>query len=127
MARVTVEDCVTKVPNRFELVLLASQRAKELSGGAEPTLPRDNDKNSVISLREIEEGTVPVEKIREDFISSMQKYIKVQENAKEEADIAEAEAELASNADDFAYLSEAALASEADEISTAPEEDADLS
>ena len=127
MARVTVEDCVTKVPNRFELVLLASQRAKELSSGAEPTLPRDNDKNSVISLREIEEGTVPVEKIKEDFISSMQKYIKVQENAKEEADIAEAEAELANTADDFAYLSEAALASEADGISAAPEEDADLS
>jgi len=127
MARVTVEDCVTKVPNRFELVLLASQRAKELGSGAEPTLPRDNDKNSVISLREIEEGTVPVEKIKEDFISSMQKYIKVQENAKEEADIAEAEAELANTADDFAYLSEAALASEADEISAAPEEDADLS
>ena len=127
MARVTVEDCVTKVPNRFELVLLASQRAKELSSGAEPTLPRDHDKNSVISLREIEEGTVPVEKIREDFISGMQKYIKVQENAKEEADIAEAEAELANTADDFAYLSEAALASEADGISAAPEEDADLS
>jgi len=127
MARVTVEDCVTKVPNRFELVLLASQRAKELGNGSEPTIPKDNDKNSVMSLREIEEGTVTVDQLEDNLISSMQKHIKVQETTDEEAEILAAEAELASETEEFAYLSENAIAEETDNVSDTIEEEQPLS
>lgn len=73
MARVTVEDCVVSVPNRFELVLLAAKRARELASGAPLTVLRDNDKNPVVALREISEETVDVNKLREGLIKSMQK------------------------------------------------------
>jgi DNA-directed RNA polymerase subunit omega len=79
MARVTVEDCVQKVPNRFELVLLAAQRARNLSRGEELTIDRDNDKNPVVSLREIAEKTVSPEDLKEDLIHSLQKYVEVDE------------------------------------------------
>ena len=75
MARVTVEDCVLKVDNRFELIVLASHRGREITAGAELTLPRDNDKNPVVSLREIAEETIVVEDLKEDMIVSMQKQI----------------------------------------------------
>ena len=71
MARVTVEDCVEKVPNRFELVLFAAQRARGLSRGEEMTLDRDDDKNPVIALREIAEATVDVKKLELDLIGSL--------------------------------------------------------
>src|SRR5262252_9571731 len=71
MARVTVEDCVQKVPNRFELVLLAAQRARNLSRGEELTLDRDDDKNPVVALREIADETVPLEKLEQDLIKSL--------------------------------------------------------
>ncbi|MBV9539406.1 MAG: DNA-directed RNA polymerase subunit omega [Acidisphaera sp.] len=71
MARVTVEDCVEKVPNRFELVLLAAQRARNLSRGEEITLDRDNDKNPVVALREIADETVTVEKLHQDLVKSL--------------------------------------------------------
>ncbi len=71
MARVTVEDCVEKVPNRFELVLLAAQRARNLSRGEAPTLDRDNDKNPVVALREIAEETVPLAKLELDLVKSL--------------------------------------------------------
>ena len=67
MARVTVEDCVLKVPNRFELVLLAAQRAREITSGAPLTLDRDDDKNPVIALREIAEDTVYLQQVREEL------------------------------------------------------------
>ena len=73
MARITVEDCVDKFPSRFELVLVASQRAKELHSGESPTIDRDNDKNTVISLREIANTTIPIEKMKENLIESYQK------------------------------------------------------
>lgn len=76
MARVTVEDCILVVPNRFELVALASQRAKDISSGAALTVDRDNDKNTVISLREIAEGTVSVEILREVVVQNSQRKIK---------------------------------------------------
>ena len=79
MARVTVEDCVTKVPNRFELVLLATQRGRELSSGAQPTLERENDKNPVIALREIAEGTIQTEDLRRMLISSLQRHVEIDE------------------------------------------------
>ncbi|RFD21140.1 DNA-directed RNA polymerase subunit omega [Komagataeibacter melaceti] len=71
MARVTVEDCVERVPNRFELVLLAAQRARALSRGEEMTIDRDNDKNPVVALREIADQTVGLDQIRSDLIRSL--------------------------------------------------------
>ena len=79
MARVTVEDCIDKVENRFELVLLASHRARMVSSGAQITLDRDNDKNPVVALREIAEQTISPEDLKEDFIHSLQKYVEVDE------------------------------------------------
>ena len=79
MARVTVEDCVDKVTNRFELVLLASHRGRSISAGSPITVERDNDKNPVIALREIADKTVSPEDIKEDLIHSMQKYVEVDE------------------------------------------------
>ena len=73
MARVTVEDCVDKIPNRFDLVLLAAQRARQISGGAELTIDRDRDKNPVVALREIADVTVFPEELREAAISNMQR------------------------------------------------------
>lgn len=73
MARVTVEDCVLKVPNRFELVMVAAQRARRIGTGAALTVDRDNDKNPVVSLREIAENTVEVEALKEDLIASHQR------------------------------------------------------
>jgi DNA-directed RNA polymerase subunit omega len=73
MARVTVEDCVDKIPNRFDLVLLASQRARQISGGAELTVDRDRDKNPVVALREIAEETVVPTELMEALIGNMQK------------------------------------------------------
>ena len=79
MARVTVEDCVDKVPNRFELVMLASHRAREISSGSAITVDRDNDKNPVVSLREIAEETQSAEELRERMIESHQTQIEVDE------------------------------------------------
>jgi len=79
MARVTVEDCIDKVENRFDLVLLASHRARMISSGSQITLDRDNDKNPVVSLREIAETTVSPEDLKEDLIHSLQKYVEVDE------------------------------------------------
>ncbi|MBA4783343.1 MAG: DNA-directed RNA polymerase subunit omega [Rhizobiales bacterium] len=79
MARVTVEDCVDKVENRFELVLLAGHRARLISTGAEITVDRDNDKNPVVALREIAEETISPEDLKEDLIHSLQKHVEVDE------------------------------------------------
>ena len=79
MARVTVEDCVDKVPNRFELVMLAAHRAREISSGAAITVDRDNDKNPVVSLREIAEETQSAEELRERMIEANQTQIEVDE------------------------------------------------
>jgi DNA-directed RNA polymerase subunit omega len=79
MARVTVEDCVDKVPNRFDLVLLAAHRAREIQSGAPITVDRDNDKNPVVALREIAEETQPAEDMRERMIASYQTQIEVDE------------------------------------------------
>lgn len=79
MARVTVEDCVDKVPNRFELVMLAAQRAREISAGAAITVDRDNDKNPVVALREIADETQSVDDLRERMIESNQTQIEVDE------------------------------------------------
>ncbi len=85
MARVTVEDCIEKVENRFDLVLLASHRSRMISSGAPLTIDRDNDKNPVVALREIAEETVSANDLREDLIHSMQKYVDVDEPEAEAA------------------------------------------
>jgi len=94
MARVTVEDCVDKIPNRFDLVLLAAQRARQISGGAELTVDRDRDKNPVVALREIADETVRPKNLKESVISSLQKVLVDDEEAPDEigslADSAEA-------------------------------------
>src|ERR1700750_879024 len=79
MARVTVEDCIDKVDNRFDLVLLASHRARMISSGAQITVDRDNDKNPVVSLREIADETISPGDLKEDLIHSLQKYVEVEE------------------------------------------------
>ena len=79
MARVTVEDCVDKVPNRFELVMLAAHRARSLASGAPLTVERDNDKNPVVALREIAEETLTADQLREAAIESFQRQIEVDE------------------------------------------------
>ena len=75
MARVTVEDCVDKIPNRFDLVLLAAQRAREISGGAELTIDRDRDKNPVVALREIADQTVKPKELQESAVLNLQKIL----------------------------------------------------
>ncbi len=79
MARVTVEDCIDKVDNRFDLVLVASHRARMISSGAQITIDRDNDKNPVVALREIADETVSPGDLKEDLIHSLQKYVEVDE------------------------------------------------
>jgi DNA-directed RNA polymerase subunit omega len=79
MARVTVEDCIDKVENRFDLVLLASHRARMISSGQQITVDRDNDKNPVVALREIADSTLKPEDLKEEFIHSLQKHVEVDE------------------------------------------------
>src|SRR5712692_1526526 len=79
MARVTVEDCVVRVPNRFELVLLAAQRAREVTSGAPLTLDRDDDKNPVVALREIADETIPLAHLKDSLVRGMQKHIEIDE------------------------------------------------
>ena len=90
MARVTVEDCVKKIPNRFDLVIAAAQRAREISNGIAIEVDRDNDKNPVVSLREIASEAVDAESLQERFIRSMQKnLIKEENNIEDEASLEE--------------------------------------
>lgn len=95
MARVTVEECINKVPNRFDLVLLATGRTKSLEAGVPSALDREDDKNSVLSLREIESGTVDTAQLRESVIANMQRYATNVQDAVEAQDLKEVEAEIA--------------------------------
>ena len=83
MARVTVEDCILKIPNRFKLVMIAAQRSRDLSGGLDLTVERDNDKNPVVALREIAEETVDLEDIEAAVIRALQKHVDVDEPGEE--------------------------------------------
>jgi DNA-directed RNA polymerase subunit omega len=91
MARVTVEDCILKVPNRFELVLLASQRAREIGAGSALRVDRDNDKNPVVSLREIADTDIALSDLHEALVKSHQKVIEVEEEADDVIDMMEGE------------------------------------
>jgi len=94
MARVTVEDCILKVPNRFELVLLTAQRGRDISAGAPLTVDRDNDKTTVVALREIAESTVEVEGLRTAVVQGLQKTVDFDE-PEDDAEMAAIEIELA--------------------------------
>ena len=85
MARVTTEDCVDKVPNRFDLVMLAAHRAREISAGSQITVDRDNDKNPVVALREIADETIDLETVRDSLVADLQE-IRPNEDAEREAD-----------------------------------------
>jgi len=87
MARVTVEDCIDKVDNRFELVLLAGHRARQISQGGQITVPRDNDKNPVVALREIADETLSPGDLKEDLIHSLQKHVEVDEPEAPESEV----------------------------------------
>ena len=104
MARVTVEDCVDKIPNRYELLMVAAQRAKDISSGAPITVARDNDKNPVIALREIADETVSIEELQKSLVMGLQKYVEVEEPEEEELEILAAEKELADLDDQFSGL-----------------------
>jgi DNA-directed RNA polymerase subunit omega len=97
MARVTVEDCIDKINNRFELVMIAAQRARSLSSGAEPSLERDNDKNCVVALREIAEETIEVKQIEEDLVRGLQIYVEPDEPDELEMDLLSSVDELGEN------------------------------
>ncbi len=116
MARVTVEDCILKVPNRFDLVMVASQRAREISSGSALTVERDNDKNPVVALREIAEATVNTGDIEESLIRSLQKNVESDEPVEETVDMAAMQQEMT------LQMAQASQASAAIEIG----EDADL-
>ncbi|MCD7109064.1 DNA-directed RNA polymerase subunit omega [Rhizobium sp. DKSPLA3] len=100
MARVTVEDCIDKVDNRFELVLLASHRARLISQGAAITIDRDNDKNPVVALREIADETLSPGDLKEDLIHSLQKHVEVDEPEADPASITGGAANFADASED---------------------------
>ncbi len=95
MARVTVEDCILKVPNRFELVLVASQRARDIAAGSRLTLERDNDKNPVVALREIAEDTLALDNLQQALVQGLQKHVEVDEPEAEEMEAFMPEGDLA--------------------------------
>ncbi len=104
MARVTVEDCIDKIPNRYELLMVAAQRAKDIASGAPITVSRDNDKNPVIALREIADETVSIEELQKSLVMGLQKYVEVEEPEEEELEIMAAEKELADLDEQFSGL-----------------------
>jgi len=87
MARVTVEDCIEKIPNRFDLVMVAARRSRDVSSGAEINIDRDNDKNPVVALREIAEEMIPVDEISESLIHSLQRHVEIDEPEEDIGDI----------------------------------------
>jgi len=106
MARVTVEDCIDKVENRFELVLMASRRARVIAAGAPILVSRDKDKNPVVALREIAESALAPEDLNEDFIQSLQKHVEVDEPEAEVVPALPASAEGAGASGEFDRMTE---------------------
>ncbi len=107
MARGTVEDCIEKIENRFDLVLMAAHRARMISSGAQITVSRDNDKNPVVALREIGDGAISPDDLREDLIHSLQKYVEVDEPESHAAPMIEGSG--SDDADSFDTMSEEEL------------------
>ena len=127
MARVTVEDCVDKIPNRYDLVMIAAQRARDISSGAPLCVDRDNDKNSVVALREIAENRVSIEDLQKSLVMGLQKYVEVEEPEDEEVEILAAEKELADMDGQFSsdMISDEDL-NESMQVHGGDEDDADL-
>lgn len=94
MARVTVEDCVIKIPNRFDLVMVAAQRARDITAGAPLTVDRDNDKNPVVALREIAEETIDIAKVQDSLVKGLQKHVESDEPEEDEMDLLAIQQEL---------------------------------
>ncbi|MDE2580884.1 MAG: DNA-directed RNA polymerase subunit omega [Rhodospirillales bacterium] len=117
MARVTVEDCIEKVPNRFDLVLFAAQRARNLSRGEELTVDRDNDKNPVVALREIADETVELPKLEQDLIRSLSRAPEPEPADEEVLDLIPTDQNIFGLQDVSAEEEAAALAAEAEEMS----------
>ncbi|WP_297492215.1 DNA-directed RNA polymerase subunit omega [Acidocella sp.] len=117
MARVTVEDCVLKVPNRFELVLLAAQRARNISRGEQLTIDRDNDKNPVVALREIAEETVGLPELEADLVKSLSRVPEPEPIDEEVIDLIPTEQNIFGLQDVSAEEEAAAMAAEAEEMS----------
>ncbi len=122
MARVTVEDCVLRIPNRFELVLAAGQRARDISAGSPLTVDRDNDKNPVVALREIADRTVDTDALREAVVQGLQKHVEIDEPEEDDFDAMAIDREIAQQtgpANESEELSE-------DVLSVQGEDDGDL-
>jgi len=120
MARVTVEDCVLKVPNRFELVMMAAQRARDISSGAQLTIDRDNDKNPVVALREIADETVQLETLNNSLVQGLQKQ---NEQDEPEEDIVEFDTPIMPAADQILAQEEALPAPDEDDDFDGDEEE----
>jgi DNA-directed RNA polymerase subunit omega len=116
MARVTVEDCVLKVPNRFELVLLAAQRARNISRGEQLTIDRDNDKNPVVALREIAEETLALPDLEQDLVKSLSRVPEPEPVDEEVLDLIPTDQNIFGLQDVSAEEEAAALAAEAEEM-----------
>ena len=121
MARVTVEDCVVKIPNRFDLVMVAAQRAREVAAGASITLDRDNDKNPVVALREIAEETVNLAGLMESLVKGLQRQVEIDEPEEEILEVMADEQALAQ-----AMMAGAAQAAEAADEDVSEIPDAEL-
>lgn len=117
MARVTVEDCVLKVPNRFELVLLAAQRARNISRGEQLTIDRDNDKNPVVALREIADETLELPELEADLVKSLSRVPEPEPVDEEVVDLIPTEQNIFGLQDVSAEEEAAAMAAEAEEMS----------
>ena len=126
MARVTAEDCVVKIPNRFELVMMASQRAREIGGGMTLTIDRDNDKNPVVALREIAEETVVLDELRESLVRGHQKVIPSDEHEDEIIDLMEGEQGWVRPDGELQTLADEGMIDQDDEGDLALGEDANL-
>lgn len=122
MARITVEDCVLKVPNRFDLVLLAGQRARELAAGAPLTVERDYDKNPVVALREIAEETVSLDHLNDALVQSLQKHVEIDEMEEEQVEFDLSGLEIEAGAEE-GLASEALASDELDEADELGEDD----
>jgi len=97
MARVTVEDCVLRVPNRFDLVMVAAQRARDVAAGAQLTIERDNDKNPVVALREIADGTIDTETLNQALVKGLQKVVEMDEPEEDDGGFGAGKTELLSD------------------------------
>jgi DNA-directed RNA polymerase subunit omega len=123
MARVTVEDCVIKIPNRFDLVMVAAQRARDIAAGAPLTVDRDNDKNPVVALREIADETINIDNLTDSLVKGLQKHVESDEPEEDEMDLLAIQQELGIS---VAETPSKALAEDDDELEADGEESGDV-